>query len=639
MAVAGQRDAPLPLPSAHLVDAAQGCSAGQGPSATSGVAVAAVALSPLGGGWDASAGGAVAPFGGEVSYGSLSGPLNRPIVGMVSTPDGGGYWLVATDGGIFSFGDAGFEGSTGGMQLNQPIVGMAPTPSGRGYWLVASDGGIFSFGDAPFEGSTGAMHLNQPIVGMAPTPDGSGYWLVASDGGIFSFGDAPFEGSTGAMHLNQPIVGMAPSPGGRGYWLVASDGGIFSFGGAPFEGSTGGTHLSQPIVGMVPSLDGQGYTLVARDAERFPFGDSTSAGTTAVTANTESGLLGSQIGQAMGASLAADVNTLVDRQAPGDPNGLWVGGDPVYWRSASGPGLAAAAVAGLDGDGSMRQDAVQTFDALIATHLRSDGSFTAVAGTPAPQSPDVDTMFFATNLGMALWALRGQLSSTEVATWTAALTGAADYLVAHGNLSWYSNGNIVIGNALVMALAFWASGDSRYQADYQTALSFALAPPQNRWPGYGLVYTTVPTQASGADGAGYFAESGGGAPGFDADYVQLQLDQLTRLYLVTRSPVVLRLINLVFNQLWPLVDPRTWTLDTSGGTRHPQQGRLVSFSTPALALLATVGGRGDLVRYVSGQVTSVETDYRGSVVNWSPGAQYGFGVEAASFVLLAQGTC
>ena len=79
---------------------------------------------------------------------------------------------------------------------SQPIVGMAATPSGAGYWLVASDGGIFNFGDAKFHGSTGAIRLNQPIVGMAATPSGAGYWLVASDGGIFNFGDAKFHGST-----------------------------------------------------------------------------------------------------------------------------------------------------------------------------------------------------------------------------------------------------------------------------------------------------------------------------------------------------------------------------------------------------------------------------------------------------------
>ena len=40
----------------------------------------------------------------------------------------------------------------------------APPP---GYWLVASDGGVFNYGDAGFFGSAGALPLNKPIVGMA----------------------------------------------------------------------------------------------------------------------------------------------------------------------------------------------------------------------------------------------------------------------------------------------------------------------------------------------------------------------------------------------------------------------------------------------------------------------------------------
>ena len=164
--------------------------------------------------------------------------------------NGKGYWLVASDGGIFSFGNANFYGSTGNLTLNKPIVGMASTPDGKGYWLVASDGGIFSFGDAAFYGSMGGKPLNKPIVGMAATADGAGYWLVASDGGIFSFGDAAFYGSTGNLTLNKPIVGMAATPDGKGYWLVASDGGIFSFGNANFYGSTGNLTLNKPVVGM-----------------------------------------------------------------------------------------------------------------------------------------------------------------------------------------------------------------------------------------------------------------------------------------------------------------------------------------------------------------------------------------------------
>jgi hypothetical protein len=90
--------------------------------------------------------------------------LNAPITHIVATPDGGGSWLVASDGGIFSYGDARFLGSTG-TRLNEPIVSMAATPDAAGYWLVASDGGIFSYGDARFFGSAGA-HV-APIVGMA----------------------------------------------------------------------------------------------------------------------------------------------------------------------------------------------------------------------------------------------------------------------------------------------------------------------------------------------------------------------------------------------------------------------------------------------------------------------------------------
>ena len=44
---------------------------------------------------------------------------------------------------------------------------------------MASDGGIFAYGDAAFSGSTGAMTLNKPIVGMAATSRRQGYWLVA----------------------------------------------------------------------------------------------------------------------------------------------------------------------------------------------------------------------------------------------------------------------------------------------------------------------------------------------------------------------------------------------------------------------------------------------------------------------------
>ena len=143
--------------------------------------------------------------------------LNKPIVGIAQTGDDGGYWLAASDGGIFNYGDAGFFGSAGGLKLNKPIVGIAPTERRRrllagGHrrrhlqlrrrpvlrldrehrsstsrsWAWRRRPTAAATGWSPPTGASsptamrsstappGSMHLNKPIVGMAATPDGGG---------------------------------------------------------------------------------------------------------------------------------------------------------------------------------------------------------------------------------------------------------------------------------------------------------------------------------------------------------------------------------------------------------------------------------------------------------------------------------
>lgn len=226
--------------------------------------------------------GSIAPLGpvpavkGVTSayFGSMVGhPLASPVVGAAFTPFHDGYWMVGADGGVFSFGAAGFEGSMGGKPLNEPIVGIAATPDGRGYWEVASDGGIFAFGDAGFYGSTGSIRLVEPIVGMAATVDGRGYWLVASDGGVFAFGDAGFYGSAGGRPPVDPVAGIAPTGDGRGYWMVTRGGAVFPYGDATYEGSLRFLFLGAPVVGITPSSDGKGYWLAGADGGVFAFGD------------------------------------------------------------------------------------------------------------------------------------------------------------------------------------------------------------------------------------------------------------------------------------------------------------------------------------------------------------------------------
>ncbi len=224
--------------------------------------------------WQVASDGGIFTFGTAQFYGSTGSlHLNKPVVGMAATPDHRGYWLVASDGGIFAFGDAQFWGSTGAIHLNQPIVGMVPTLDGKGYWLVASDGGIFAFGDAPYYGSLGGESIGYPITAMAPGYLGGGYWLVDGNGQVFSFGDAKYEGQPSEAPGGYRITGMSSSPDSNGYWLASANGNVASEGDAAPYGSLIGHTLNAPIVGMSTTPDGAGYWLQGSDGGIFTFGD------------------------------------------------------------------------------------------------------------------------------------------------------------------------------------------------------------------------------------------------------------------------------------------------------------------------------------------------------------------------------
>ncbi len=336
---------------------------------------------------------------------------------------------------------------------------------------------------------------------------------------------------------------------------------------------------------------------------------------------------------------AAEIGTLTNyyvqhmSSLPGAKRGegLWSSSDGCM-RCDAGVFVAAASSYAASGNTADLKTALAGLDYDISTFAQPDGSI-ASPDVSRTGSPDLNTMFFADELGMAEIELGpAVLGPQRMLTWTKPIERAADFLVANGNLRWYTNGNIVVGNALTMALAWKLSGLPKYETDYQTALSFATSPPQNRWPGYGFITTKKPTKTDGSDGAGYFTETGAGGTGLDIDYTQLQAGQLSRLWIVTRDPQVLRLLNMTFNTLWPRVNTSNWTLDSSNGTRHTTSDRIIGFDTAALTVLARTGGRTDLAQYVMPQMSKLETDYR-NPYSTSDGWMYEVGMTPASIVL------
>src|SRR6185436_19574088 len=114
------------------------------------------------------------------------------------------------------------------------------------------------------------------------------------------------------------------------------------------------------------------------------------------------------------------------------------------------------------------------------------------------------------------------------------VAGAADFLIRNGNLTWYTNGNINIGNTELFYLAWRVSGAERFRQAYNQSWAFTLHPPQDRWPGFGLQLLDTGSSSVDDNGAaGYLAESGGGQPGFDAEYAGVQLDVVSHLYVLS----------------------------------------------------------------------------------------------------------
>jgi hypothetical protein len=293
--------------------------------------------------------------------------------------------------------------------------------------------------------------------------------------------------------------------------------------------------------------------------------------------------------------------------------GQWIGeGGIECWNCYAAAGTAAAVLFDQGVGGSeYKTIAIETTNASIAQHQLPNGCF---EGSPGQASP-INTIFYSTLLGLNYLELRGVLDASTRSRWSASLSAAAKFLIESGQTTWYINGNINLRLTELMWLAWQVTGNPYFESQYESEWAFTRAPSQVRWPGFGLQLSVTPSKSNGADGAGYLAESAGAAPGFDPEYTMLQLDTATQMYVLSREARWLRLVNLMYNQLRPLVyitpAPRSeWDLNGIGGSRKSED---IPFSTPAMYLLVAEGVRPDLASGLMGQFTSIENTFHGAM--------------------------
>lgn len=316
------------------------------------------------------------------------------------------------------------------------------------------------------------------------------------------------------------------------------------------------------------------------------------------------------------------------------------------WAVQGGLGTAAAVLwkwrqrhgGPADPAGKARQEwlhsvAVETFDRALHDHQHPDGSF------DDPKRPD--THFFALELATTYLELRDSLDAATRERWLTTLRQQIDYLIKTNDLpnaalhgwqatdGWYTNGNIELGEAELVYLAAKATGEPKYRDLFERQWAHTLRPSPLRWKGYGLVYVKEPTRADGSDGAAYLTESGGSLPGYDGDYTHFQVTVASRLYVESRDPRVLRLLNLLINATLPHLDRKTWVLDATHGSRHSLK---FPYYTSGLAVAAWLGGRADLAPLLPDQFAkAIEPVHLGNAQqNWgNPAIVRSYGVNLA----------
>ncbi|SNB46286.1 phosphatidylinositol-specific phospholipase C [Geobacter sp. DSM 9736] len=217
-----------------------------------------------GGYWIVNQEGGINTYGDAGYHGHGVGGDNE-AVDLGIKPSGHGYWILSRNGGIHTYGDAGYHGH--GVGHDNAAVSLGVTPSGNGYWILSRNGGIHTYGDAKYHGH-GVGH-DGDAVALGVTPSGKGYWILSRNGGIHTYGDAGYHGH--GVGGDNEAVDLGVTPSGNGYWILSRNGGIHTYGDARYHGHGVGGNGQAVSIGVTPS--GQGYWILSQNGKISYYGD------------------------------------------------------------------------------------------------------------------------------------------------------------------------------------------------------------------------------------------------------------------------------------------------------------------------------------------------------------------------------
>ncbi len=197
--------------------------------------------------------------------------------GPAPGPPGGGYSILTSFGGIYSFGSARYYGNLIDHGYPGPAKGLAGMPRGDGYQILTSFGGIYSFGAATnhYYGNLIDHGYPGPAVAVAMTPTGNGYAILTSFGGLYTFGDAAYFGNLLDHGYPGEAVALSYTPSGNGYAILTAGGGLYMFGDATgrYYGNLIDHNFPGPGVSLAYSLSGSGYSILTASGGIYTFGD------------------------------------------------------------------------------------------------------------------------------------------------------------------------------------------------------------------------------------------------------------------------------------------------------------------------------------------------------------------------------